>query len=45
MSSLIWIQTVWHFDGTNVLIKDLFEEVIFENNQKTTKPMEKYPAC
>ena len=40
MSGLLWIQTLWHFDGIHKII---FEKVNFEKNQQKTKSMKNYP--
>ena len=41
MSGLIWIQTVWHFDG---IPERIFQKVDFEKNQQTTKKHAKLPS-
>ena len=45
MSCLIWIQTVWHFDG---ILERFFEKVIFKKKSPQTnkkkKNIQNYPA-
>ena len=41
MSGLIWVRTVWHYDG---ILKEFLEKVNFEKNQQTAKHSEKFPS-
>ena len=42
MSTLIWIQTAWHFD---VIPERIFQKKNdFEQNQHTTKNMQNFPV-